>query len=664
LEVDKWELSEVKMPYIIKGEPSSWKEPIKEKYDYDYPDNLDLQPESELHKNIRNKIWERARASRNEVQKRFSSWREIDRKLTIYIPLSEAEEKVQEKDENKPVSIVFPYSYSMLEALLTYLSMAFFQDPIFQYEGVEDDDTIGAMLMELVIKLQCIKNKVILNLHTGLRDNLAYGVGVSIPEWTRKYGRRLIKSSITTESELGISTEKMSNLVEDLLFEGNALSNIDPYMWLPDPSVSSADIQKGEFVGWVDRDNYMNMLSEENQPDSTMFNVKYLKDSGNRRSTLALDESDRQTKYGGSSELFRDYSNVVNPIDTIKMYIKIIPKEWKLSSYEYPEIWYFELAGDTIITRCERATHNHGMYPMAVASSEYDGYSITPIGRMEVLYGLQHTLDFLFNSHIANVRKAINDMLVVDPYLVNIEDLKDPKPGKLIRLRRPAWGRGVDKVVQQLVVNDITRLNISDSAYITQWMDRISGADQSMQGALRQGGPERLTTAEFQGTRGSAISRLQRMAMLIGVQYMQDIGTMFAVHTQQYMKKETYVKVTGRYAEQLAGIFGKRDKVRVSPTDLMINYDLIVRDGSIPGGNFSNAWIELFKTISQSELLAGEFDVSRIFMYIATQLGAKNVEDFRRNVGRIQPTVLPDQTVEKEVKAGNMIPAENVEWKR
>ena len=39
-------------------------------------------------------------------------------------------------------------------------------------------------------------------------------------------------------------------------------------------------------------------------------------------------------------------------------------------------------------------------------------------------------------------------MLVVDPYLVNINDLKDPQPGKLIRLRRPAWGRGVDKVVQ------------------------------------------------------------------------------------------------------------------------------------------------------------------------------------------------------------------------
>jgi len=293
---------------------------------------------------------------------------------------------------------------------------------------------------------------------------------------------------------------------------------------------------------------------------------------------------------------------------------------------------------------------------MVVASPEYDGYSVTPIGRMEVLYGLQHTLDFLFNSHVANVRKAINDMLIVDPYLVNIEDLKDPKPGKLIRLRRPAWGRGVDKVVQQLQVNDITRLNISDSAYITQWMDRISGADQSMQGSLRQGGPERLTGAEFQGTRSSAVSRLQRLAMIIGMQYMQDVGTMFAVHAQQYMSQETYVKVVGRYADQLGSIFGNSQRVKVNPYDMAINYDLIVRDGSIPGGNFSQAWLELFKVIGTTPELQTQFDISRIFMYIAGQLGAKNVEDFKRNVNRVQPTVMPDEQVMREAEKGNLIP--------
>ena len=645
------------MPYIVNGEPHTWKENLYDNvsYDYDYPYGLDLRPSSDFHKDLRNKIWTRANEARQEISKRFSSWREIDKKLTIYIPLKDAEEKLKSKDPDKPVSIVFPYTYSMLEALLTYLTMAFFQDPIFQYEGVESDDTIGAMLLELVIKLHCIKTKVPLNIHTVLRDSLAYGVGIGIPGWTTQYGKRPIKSSVITQSRFGEQKLTQLNMVETMLFEGNSLSNIDPYMWLPDPSVSSVDIQKGEFNGWIDRDNYMNLLSEESHAHSNLFNVKYLKARKDKRSSLALDQSDRTTKYGGPTDTHRSMTNSTNPVDTIKMYINLIPKDWKLSPSEYPEKWYFELAADDVIIACERADHSHGMYPMAVASPEFDGYSITPIGRMEILHGLQHTLDFLFNSHISNVRKAINDMLIVDPYLVNINDLKDPQPGKIIRLRRPAWGRGVDKVVQQLAIQDITRLNISDSSYITQWMDRISGADQSMQGALRQGGPERLTSSEFQGTRSSAVSRLQRIAMIIGMQFMQDIGTMFAVHTQQYMSQETYVKIVGNNADKLTNYFGT-DKVQVSPYDLAVNYDLIVRDGSVPGGNFSTAWIDIWKTISTDPDLRNQFDIFRLFSYIATQLGAKNVEDFKRNVNSIQPQTMPDSQVETEAQKGNLVP--------
>lgn len=647
------------MPYIVRGEPSSWKDDIysRENYNYNYPHGLNLKPGSDLHNDLRSKIWQRAQESRNEISKRFDSWRSIDQTLTTYIPLKDSEEILKKTDTAKPVSIVFPYSYSMLEALLTYLSMAFFQDPMFQYEGVEDDDTIGAMLMELVIRLHCIKNKVPLAVHTVLRDCLSYGIGVAIPGWRTVHGRKPVKSSIITQSDLGEQTTNEVEMVDSLLFEGNDLQNIDPYMWLPDPSVSSVNIQDGEFNGWVDRSNYMSLLSEEAEVNSGTFNVKYLKSKGNKRSTFALDQSDRQTRHGGSTDIHRSMTNSTNPIDTIKMYVNLIPKDWKLTSSEYPEKWYFELAADDVITACERADHNHGMYPISVASPEYDGYSITPVGRVEILYGLQHTLDFLFNSHIANVRKAINDMLIVDPYLVNIEDLKDPQPGKLIRLRRPAWGRGVDKVVQQLAVQDITRANIADSAYITQWMDRISGADQSMQGSLRMSGPERLTSSEFQGTRGSAVSRLQRMAMLISMQFMQDTGTMYAVHTQQYMSQDTYVHIVGRYAEQLAKNFGpERQRVPVSPYDLAINYDLIVRDGSIPGGNFSQSWIELFKVIGASPELMQEFDITRIFVYIAQQLGAKNVEDFKRNISRVQPQTMPDEQVAREVEKGNMIP--------
>lgn len=646
------------MPYIVRGEPSTEVKDFytKQDFKYDYPEGLNLKPGSELHDAIRDKIWTRANESRMEMSKRFDSWREIDRTLTAYIPLKDEEEKLKKKDTSKPVSIVFPYSYSMLEALLTYISMAFFQDPIFQYEGVEDDDTIGAMLMELVVRLHCIKSKVALNLHTMFRDSMGYGVGPVIPGWTERKGRRAVKETSIIKSMLALQKTGSVRTEDALLFEGNDLSNIDPYMWLPDPSVSSADIQKGEFIGWVDRTNYMNMLNEENQNNSDIFNVKYLKIKKDKRSAFALDESDRQEKQGGSSDIHRSMTNSTNPVDRIRMYITLIPKDWDLSDYEYPQKWYFELAADDIVTSCHRADHNHGMYPVAVASPEYDGYSITPIGRLEILYGLQHTLDFLFNSHISNVRKAINDMLIVDPYLVNIEDLKTPEPGKLIRLRRPAWGRGVDKVVQQLAVQDITRLNISDSAYITSWMDRISGADGPMQGATRMSGPERLTGVEFQGTRSSAMSRLQRVAMIIGLQAMQDIGTMFAVHTQQYMSQSTYVSIVGNHAEQLMKILGSKKK-EVTLYDLAVNYDIIPRDGSIPGGNFSQAWLELFKTIGTTPELIQQFDVVRIFMYIAHQLGAKNVEDFRRVTAQTQTQTMPDEEAMRQVEAGNLVPA-------
>ena len=650
------------MPYTVQGDSADVRSARYRdlKFDYDYPDGLDLDPNSDFHEQLRSKIWQRAIDSRRVMSKRYDSWNEVDKVLTTYIPLSEKEEKVKDKDSRKPVSIIFPYSYSNLESLLTYMLVAFGQDPMFQYEGVEDDDTIGAMLMELVVRLHCIKTKVLLRLHTILRDNFVYGVGVGIPGWIKRYGKVPVKGSVTTLDEIGDeSTEEVVKYVEGLVFEGNSLDNVDPYLWLPDGSVSSDSMQDGEFTGWIERDNYMNMLSEESH-DEKVFNVKYLKGRTDKRSALATDNSQRETKFGGSSKTNRGgMVSTTNPVDNINMYINLIPKEWKLGEGEYPEKWLFRLSADDVITKCHRANHYHGMYPMAVASSEFDGYSMTPISRMEILNGLQGVLDWLFNSHIANVRKSINDMLVVDPYLINIADLKDPQPGKLIRLRRPAWGHGIKDVVQQLQVNDITRLNIADSTYITQWMDRISKTDQSMSGQVRQGGPERLTRGEFQGTRSSAVSQLQRIAMIIGMQFMQDIGEMFAVHTQQYMTKETFVKITGRYEDQLKRQFGQdATRARVSPLDLAVNYDLVVRDGSIPGGNFSESWVQLFQIIARQPELYQSFDITRIFMYIAQQLGAKNVEDFKRNVNRIQPQQMDDEEVIRQYQAGNLVPAE------
>ncbi|GAG00485.1 unnamed protein product, partial [marine sediment metagenome] len=255
----------------------------------------------------------------------------------------------------------------------------------------------------------------------------------------------------------------------------------------------------------------------------------------------------------------------------------------------------------------------------------------TPVSRLEMLGGPQGLVDWLLNMHVKNVRKAINDMFVVDPYLVNVADMKSPDAGKLIRLRRPAWGKSLTKeAVTQLQVQDVTRQNIGDIGFISQLMHRVGGADDPMGGQLRTGGPERLTGREFQGTRQSGMLRYERVARVAGMMAMQDIGYMFASHNQQLLSQETYARAVGRWPQVLMDEYGvgPQDRIPVSPFDLLIDFDVLVKDGSIPGGSYNDAWTQLFQVIAAQPLLLMKFDIVRIFKHIARSLGAKNVEDF------------------------------------
>ncbi len=644
------------MPFIIDGTdefgPTSDVRDVS--YDYKYPGELDLKPGSELHEALKNAILRRAKASANMMNKRFNSWNKIDHKMTGYIDTTQKEEDIKVEDSRKPISIVFPYSYAIMETILAYMIGAFLREPILRYEGVGPEDMMGAILLEKVVNTQTVNGKMGLALHTFFRDAVNYGMGICAPRWREKKGFRTIR----IEQPSGIFGNLFRpkrferGFEETTIFEGSVLDNIDPYKYLPDPNVPVHKVQDGEYVGWLEETNYMNLLSQEKW-DSEMFNVRYTRHVFNRVSSIyGKDQSGRNTKTGTIKDR---NETVTKPIDVIYKYIKIIPSDWKLGSSNYPEKWLFALAADTVIIKAQPLNLDHNMFPVAVAAPDFDGYSTTPISRMELTNGMQETLDWLFNSHIANVRKAINDMIIVDPYLVNMKDLKDPRPGALIRLRRPAWGRGVDKVAQQLVINDITRTNIADSAYIVQWMQKIGGSgDESSMGSLRKGGPDRLTKAEFQGTRFGTMSRFERMAKVIGMQGMQDIGYMFASHTQQLMKQETYVKTIGRWQFELEQEFGK-SRIKVTPYDLLINYDVFVRDGSVPGGNFSDGWLQMFKTISSSPELLQEFDIVRIFKHIARNMGAKNVSDFVRKKG-ISASLLPDNTVENQASRGNIVP--------
>ena len=141
---------------------------------------------------------------------------------------------------------------------------------------------------------------------------------------------------------------------------------------------------------------------------------------------------------------------------------------------------------------------------------------------------------------------------------------------------------------------------------------------------------------------------------------MQDISMFFGVHNRQMMSNENYIKLSGDWQEVLLSEFGKsrldRGRIRIDPSDIDINFNVICRDGSVPGGNYSDVWVKMFQILGQNPELAQKFDVVRIFTHIARNLGAKNVNDFVRRGGGINPVGMGQEDIQTQAKAGNIIP--------
>ena len=69
------------------------------------------------------------------------------------------------------------------------------------------------------------------------------------------------------------------------MFEGTGVTNVDPFMFFPDPRVPITEVsRKGEFVFWRDFSG-MHMLREQEQRGL----IKYLDDVGRLRSSLHTD---------------------------------------------------------------------------------------------------------------------------------------------------------------------------------------------------------------------------------------------------------------------------------------------------------------------------------------------------------------------------------------
>lgn len=620
---------------------------------YEYPEDLDLRPSSEQHGKLLEKLQERATASHNIMSRMHARWNDIDDVLRIFMPpdRSASNSKTNRKKEQEKgyADLVIPESYATMETILTYYMTAFMRDPIFNFEGISPKDVLGARLLTLLIDHQAKVAKMGLNIHTMLRDDTAYGFGVIAPVWRRYFGRQpRLRQLGFIDPQTGvfnITQERRAFDNDVMVYEGNELMNINPYLYLPDVTVPIHEPNKGEYVGWMEETTVTNLLRIESDSDSMLFNVRYLTQLDNT-STFTKGLKQRTRESSGLNQ------HVSNPADVLWMYIDLIPYDWELGDSEYPEKWLFAVGGDKVIISAQKVDYMHGRFPVAVSASNFDGYSATPASKLSVVHDVQTLINFMYTSHIHNVRKALNDMFLIDPSIINYYDIINPEPGKVIRTRRAAWGgQLLDHAFKQLDVRDVTQNHVFEAEHLGTLMRRISSTSDNMQGQFADR-TTRVSSREAGATIGASLSRFQKNAQIIDMQAIQPLAFMLAAHTQEFMEDETYVKVTGDWHEQLLIDLKDADnRIPVHPLDLLINFSIRPTDGKIPGSEDPQIWSQLFQIASANPIIAQQLDWMKLFKHLGYNLGATNVDEFIVRVA-------PDEEIRQQQALGNLTPDE------
>jgi hypothetical protein len=604
------------------------------KYKERYPNGVDLKPGTELHDDIvRTLRTYITPAYENNIRRK--EWDEVDKMLRVYVK-SDKDLKKKRK-EGEIDKIVLPTTYINLETILSYMMAALMPDPIWNFIATGPEDQLKANILTELVALHSKRFGIGESLITCFRSMFAYGIGPAHAVWK-------------TDKESGFDYNETTKkrVKRTYTFEGNDIVPIDPRTFVCDPNVPITRFQDGDYVSWIHRKNYTYLHSLERESNN-IFNVDYiLTEKASNFVNVYF-----QTKED-SPNRFAPKDPISMPIDVTYIYANIIPKYWGLSNSESPEKWFFCIAGQNILIAANKLRSHHGKYPIAIGAPDSDGFSNAPASRLGYTQEIQQYVNFLFSSHIANIKSAINNSLIVDPFTINMADVRDPGPGKIIRTKKAVWGRGVGDYVKQLNVVDVTSGNMNNVQFLQDLSRQVTKATDQAQGNLVNRGP-RISASQAQNAFASSLGGLEKDAYRIGVQFMQPLGKLFISHTQQNMKEDVFLTVAGNLAQSIREVFPdqKAPNNQITADFSMIlgsPFDVEVRDGSIPGKEDANSWIQFLQVAGAIPQVLSMLDLRRVILAIGRSLGVKSVDQFLNT----QVEVLPEEELNRQIRSGNL----------
>lgn len=625
-----------------------------------------LSPKSEQHEWMLQYLVNRIRFSRNKMSAFHPRWRMNELMLQAYISLPDYDQMLQDVQRKKgnpglgsgsPVAINVPFAWSTINTIVTYLMHMFAgRSPLFEVGSYRSEQVNRAQNMELFLQYNADYMRFIRNLYFFLMDGEAYGLSVMRTMWTQQRKTRTIMMPPAPElvqvmSQLGQQAQGTPQKQEYVSFEGNTIANIDPFMFNPDPRVPMYEVnEKGEWVFWTAFAGKHMLLKEQ-----AAGRLKWVDkvEPGVNPSRLNGDTSGSGASYRGMRSLGdsvagertgRDYG--IDPNYQIDQgTIELIPADCGLGTSNTPEKWLFTILNETQIVQAIPVELPSGKHPVVVAEPNAFGYSFGQLGTVDMLGPMQELMSWFMNSHIYNVRSALNNMFVVDPSKVEMQDFRNPEPGKLIRMKNTAFGLVDPKsAVFQLQVTDVTKSHMQDFQMFGRLAADLTGATENARGLQDAG--DRKTATEIRTSAEAGASRLAAKGKVYSAMAITDLASQWATNTQSNLTSDFELNVLGKN--------GQQNSVRITPDNLSGDFFFPVHDGTLPIDKVGllSVWTQIFQAVLADPELRSGYDIFSMFDFIAQLGGGQNIKSFKLNQ-------VPTGQGMEDVASGRGIPLQN-----
>lgn len=591
--------------------------------------------------------------SRDDMGKHYDMW---DRNSDVYRGIRPVDaEDIKARNKGEPEQMIVPMSYAQVQTFVTFCVMLYTQnEKIFNLDPTGNEDFDIRDAGERIIERDLRRNKFLALLVQFLLDVSRYGIGVGRVHWTKEtveedFGdieeeaaQPFTVSGDPLNPTVEIDVDALDEAEEAIAFEGNVITPISPYNFLPDTRLPITRWREGRFAA-----------------DESVFHIDEIRkweEEGNAAGVDLIEPFTVASYEKRGKSRFKEFENLKKTsvsgdeddfmVCVTQMQVWLKPYKYDLGEGKQPRMFLVKIANDSRIISIEPMNAVHRMFSYYVAPLSPDQHAELSDSLSNLIHALQDVVTWLMNARIASVRKNLDSHMVIHSSYVDMDTVTSRSP--FIKLKKNAPLQGIDKFVHQLKTTDATMNHIADAGQLNQMMEIVSGVNGN---AMGQYHPGRRSATESKAVTSGSASRMKVTASVIWTLGLEDLGKMILLNHRQNVSSETFAKILGTGKEELYALF-KPEKVR----SLIGSEDFFVYDATVQSEKsyLAQSLQELFIAIaSNPEMLQVlPVDLGAMLREIQALRGVRNLDRF---------IVKPQQQVIPSTNGPNPTPAPAVE---